>query len=371
MIGTSMLNKSSTNSNARSPVQLLKVERAAVLTEVNRAAQELSELSLQIEEAERNADLECSLIGAEMHGNEVDVANLSMRLQELSSREVEMSENLEDWRERNGKVMEEARARLEKAEAELDELEESQGKHQLDTDAEMDLLEKIKLKHEQLEAERKVFEDLEFRTMEEEAQMEAEIEEASMVMYNTQKELDTAETVVSEMELQKAEITINQDVSILQERKETVASKLEAEKQKLGELESRLRDLLATTASRRSSEDSGTITWSDEDSGKTTDTVVRGDRRSKRSSESTSDLPQDSTDSRSPSPVSTPMSKATQRATSRPALPSPSPSPPALQPRPHRGGAAGLGHGGAGLGHGGEGLGLGGGALGLEGGGQH
>ena len=83
-----------------------------------------------------------------------------------------------------------------------------------------------------------------------------------------------------------------------QEKKETVASKLEAEKQKLGELELRLRDLLATTASRRSSEDSGTITWSDEDSGKTAETVVRGDRRSKRSSESTSDLPQDSTDSR-------------------------------------------------------------------------
>ena len=91
-----------------------------------------------------------------------------------------------------------------------------QGKDELDTDAEMDLLEKIKLKHEQLEAERKVFEDLEFRTMEEEAQMEAEIEEVSMVMNNTQKELNTAETVVSEMELQKAEITINQDVSILQ-----------------------------------------------------------------------------------------------------------------------------------------------------------
>ena len=30
---------------------------------MNRAAQELTELSLQIEEAERNADLECSLIG--------------------------------------------------------------------------------------------------------------------------------------------------------------------------------------------------------------------------------------------------------------------------------------------------------------------
>merc|ERR1719400_2868025 len=172
-------------SPSESPSPMLKVERATVLTEVNRAAQELADLSLQIEEAERNADLECSLIGAEMHGNEVDVANLSMRLQELTSREVEMSENLEDWRERNGKVMEEARARLEKAETELDDLEASQGKHELDTDAEMALLEKIKLKHEQLEAERKVFEDLEFHKMEEEAQLEAEMEEVSMLMNTT------------------------------------------------------------------------------------------------------------------------------------------------------------------------------------------
>ena len=45
MIGTSMLNKSTgstaNSNNVRSPVQLLKAERAAVLTEVNRAAQEL------------------------------------------------------------------------------------------------------------------------------------------------------------------------------------------------------------------------------------------------------------------------------------------------------------------------------------------
>merc|ERR1719234_1925653 len=55
LIGTVMLSKNTGvgSSTVRSPVQLLKVERATVLTEVNRAAQELSELSLQIEEAER------------------------------------------------------------------------------------------------------------------------------------------------------------------------------------------------------------------------------------------------------------------------------------------------------------------------------
>ena len=272
-----------------------------------------------------------------MRGNEVDVANLSMRLADLTAKEGEMTQVLSSRRERNNRVMEEARARLDKAETELDELEETQNRKELDTDAEMELLEQIKLKHENLEAERKVFEDLEFKTMEEEAQLEAEIEEVSMVMNKTQNELEAAETVVSEMELQKAEITVSQDVSILHERRETVAGKLEAEKRKLGELEARLKDLLTSTASRRSSEDSGTITWSDEDSGRTVVAREVGRHSGRRSSESTSDLPQDSTDSRTPSPVPPPTLHNSRPALAPPAA-TPSPSPPALMPRPKRGG---------------------------------
>ena len=37
-----------------------------------------------------NADL----TGAEMHGNEVDVANLSLRLQDLNTKEAELAGNL-------------------------------------------------------------------------------------------------------------------------------------------------------------------------------------------------------------------------------------------------------------------------------------
>jgi hypothetical protein len=275
-----------------------------------------------------------------MRGNEVDVANLSLRLEELTGREQQLGTSLGSWRRRHGAEMEEARARLETAELELDRLEEGQATGELDTDAETALLEQVKLKHEHLEAERKIFEDLEFRTMEEEAHLEAEIEDVSMVINKTQSELDAAETTVSEMELQKAEISVNQDISILQERRETVAGQLAAEKRKLNELESRLQEMLAATASRRSSGDSGTITWSDEESGRTAETVVRGggEPRSERSSESTSDLPADSPDSRSPSPVAPPV--RARRTSSRPALATPSPSPPALHPRPRRGGAA-------------------------------
>ena len=108
-----------------SPSQQLKSERAAVLTEVTRAAQELAEISVRIEEAERSADLEASLVGetrdqggcalgyrniryhvlgAEMAGNEVDIANLSVRLHGLSAQEEELSRNLQHWRLKSGQV---------------------------------------------------------------------------------------------------------------------------------------------------------------------------------------------------------------------------------------------------------------------------
>ena len=68
-----------------------------------------------------------------------------------------------------------ARARLEEAEAALEELGGRQTGH-LDTDQETELLENIKSSHELLEAERRVFEDLEFRQMEKEPSLEAEME---------------------------------------------------------------------------------------------------------------------------------------------------------------------------------------------------
>ena len=69
-----------------------------------------------------------------------------------------------------------ARARLEEAEAALEELEGRQT-GDLDTDQKTELLESIKRSHKLLEAERRVFEDLEFRQMEKEPSLEAEMED--------------------------------------------------------------------------------------------------------------------------------------------------------------------------------------------------
>merc|ERR1719325_130496 len=133
----------------------------------------------------------------------------------------------------------------------------------MNTDEEMEMLERIKKSHEILEAERRVFEDLEFKQMEEEAVMEAEIEDISRVINETQGSLDAAESSVTEMEHEKLEMSVNQDISIMQEKRDTVTRKLEEEKKKLIDLEFKLRQMLVGSRGERTSEDSGTITWSE------------------------------------------------------------------------------------------------------------
>ena len=73
-------------------------------------------------------------------------------------------------------VQSRARALREEPEAPLEDLEGRQTAD-LDNDQETELLESIKRSHELLEAERRVFEDLEFRLIEKEPSLEAETED--------------------------------------------------------------------------------------------------------------------------------------------------------------------------------------------------
>jgi len=347
LIGTVMLSKNSiSGTNIKSPESItpvlttdyLKSERFKTLDEVNKATKEIAELSIAIEEAERSYDLESSLIGAEKSGQEAEVEKMAKQIDKLREKESQLTQHLRKWRTKNNDEIAKARGRLDNAESELDRLEEKQKKcENLDTDEEMELLELIKKSHEHLEAERRIFEDLEFKHMEEESGMEAEIEDVSRDINETQHSINIAETTVNDMEHQTLEISVNQDISIMQEKRDNVGKQLEREKAKLTDLEYKLRQLLTITNSHRSSEDSGTITWSDEETVQMSEIPNKHENvwtrhnmnsaGSEHSSESTSDLPQDSTDSQSPSPA------AVRVRRNRAAIPTPSPEGVSQRPR--------------------------------------
>ena len=109
----------------------------------------------------------------ELHNN-VSSHNYTYKLNQLL-RELRDKEAQLGVRHRGEMVR--ARARRDEAEAPLEDLELRQT-GDLDTDQETELLESIKRSHELLEAERIFFEDLEFRQMEKEPSLEAEMEDA-------------------------------------------------------------------------------------------------------------------------------------------------------------------------------------------------
>ena len=243
LIGTVMLSKGSSANLQQANLEQVKNERIKVLEEVNKNSKELSELSIAIEEAERSVDMETSLIGAEMMGKREEMTRLMSHLDDLKVRESQHGESLEKHKCANEVEMKKAKQRLEEAERTLDDLENKQNVN-LTTDEEMELLEKIKKSHELLEAERRVFEDLEFKQMEEEASMEAEIEDICKEITVAEKSIQIAEMSMNDMEQETMEMSVNQDISILQEKRENVGRKLEEEKEKLADLELKLRQML-------------------------------------------------------------------------------------------------------------------------------
>ena len=273
LIGTVMLSKGSATQSPAS-VDTLKRERDAVLEEVNRTAKELSELSIAIEEAERSVDMERSLIGAEVSGRQQEMIDLETMLEELREKERSLGGQLGEKKKKNLSEIDKARVRIEAAEKALDDLENKQNEN-MNTDEEMELLEQIKKSHELLEAERRVFEDLEFRQMEEEAVLEAAMEDVSREINETQESRVAAESSMSEIEHEKLEMSVNQDISIMQEKRDTIGRKLEAEKEKLVDLEFKLRQMLVASRGERASEDSGTITWSEAEQEETVKTEAK------------------------------------------------------------------------------------------------
>merc|ERR1719341_534828 len=159
--------------------------------------------------------------------------DLETLMEELREKERSLSGQLGKKKENNETEMDKARVRLEAAEQALDDLENKQNENteNMNTDEEMELLEQIKKSHELLEAERRVFEDLEFRQMEEEAVLEAAIEDVSREINETQDSRFAAESSMTEMEHEKLEMSVNQDISIMQEKRDIVGRKLEEEKE--------------------------------------------------------------------------------------------------------------------------------------------
>ena len=214
---------------------MLQAERHAAVLAVSSVSRKVDEYDWAVEEANRSLDLETSFLGAELERDREEEDMMEEVVKRLKDKEEELVRRLEEWREKSQVEVEVARTRLEHSETALETLEEEQNTtgDSLDTDEELKLLEKLKHCHEQLEAERRVFEDLEFRLMEEETRLEADGEEAGRETIEAEGRLRKVREQREEVELQQLQLSTaaEADVAAIVDSRSTAAKQLEMEKQ--------------------------------------------------------------------------------------------------------------------------------------------
>jgi hypothetical protein len=218
--------------------------------------------------------MESSLLEAELTAQQLNLHQLRDTVERLHTKEAHLAARLAEWRHKAGLEMAAARQRLDEVEASLDQLEQEEVEENKkegdpeDTDRELERLESIKQSHERLEAERRHFEDLEFRHMEEESVLEADRDEVLRELEAAERNMRETEAEVQEMERQVHEVSSSghDESRGMRDKREEVGRLLRSQQDKLSQLEEKLSQLLQQTqGGGHDSDDSGTITLSDEE----------------------------------------------------------------------------------------------------------
>jgi len=252
IIGTGLLGGYARNSEMCALLQQLRIERDETMLEVSRTAKQLKDIEQQMEEANRSLDMETSLLEAERTSNISKLASLKNDSVNLRRQEAEIEQKLKIRKSEASVETVVVREKLASLEKELEALETEQknGGASMDTDKELELLEKIKNSHEKLEAERRLFEDLEFRQMETEAGIEHDREEILQALELTETSIREAEQEVGDVEEQQQKICYSQETTAIQDEYSAVQYQLNKQQTKLGLLEAKMTEMLA--ANKRS-----------------------------------------------------------------------------------------------------------------------
>lgn len=156
-------------------LERLKTNKSDLLKKISALKQQIVDIETQEDEALRGLEMERALLEGE-HQKEMDKLQEDQeKIQQLRQKQNLLIEKATRQREKELAVIERERQKLENLELQNGTLE-----HQLDSctsEERASLLEKLKKNKEQLDSQRKVFDDLEFQQLESEARFEEDREQ--------------------------------------------------------------------------------------------------------------------------------------------------------------------------------------------------
>ncbi|KDR07384.1 hypothetical protein L798_03213 [Zootermopsis nevadensis] len=189
-------------------VEQLRRERGKLLATMSGLKRKVADIEQQEEELLRELDMERALLEGEWQAQSEKLLQEEERLSVLRERVARLDEEMERRHARELRRQAEVKRRLEATEREIHSLEQEAAKCASSGNGERDreLTEALRQQHELLEAEKKAFEDLEFRQLEEEAGWLAGREELQRELVDMAARVETRGLRLRELEQQRLEI---------------------------------------------------------------------------------------------------------------------------------------------------------------------
>ncbi|KAK6622782.1 hypothetical protein RUM43_008625 [Polyplax serrata] len=213
----------------------LKVEKSTWLGIVTRLKSDINNLEQQEEEVLRELKMEMALLNAEYVSQKEKQTTEEEKLNNLKEKQKQLDAEIEECKVRHTEVQKNCNERIQELKKELQDLEKSLGDEKDSSEEYKNLLDK-------LEAEKKSFEDIEFKQLEEEAHWLASKDELQRDIVETAGRLETRKVMLSELECQVRDIekSSQNESNALEQQKIKLQQQLEAARIKMKDLDIRL-----------------------------------------------------------------------------------------------------------------------------------
>ena len=218
-----------THNNSILRLEVLKAEYQTQLATVSRLKKKLNDLELRETEEINQLELERSLLNAEFDSETQKISKAKMKIALLRHKETRLSGFYEELQKEFRKKLNEAQSRISTIQEALERSPENN----------------VQLLREQLEIERKKFEDMEFNQMEEAAFKETEREELLNEIKDLDKQVEDHENQINEIDQQQKDLlkSVRQETQVLELQRKKLTQELNGEKDKMRVIEQKLNQI--------------------------------------------------------------------------------------------------------------------------------
>lgn len=197
------LAKAEYDKNRKLKLEKMRNQRKELLAKSSSIKRQIAEIETHEEELHRDIELEHALITGEYKSKMLEIEKLQARKDKLLRFARQIEENMIHRQDKQGEDQQQCKAKLELAQEHMRQIEETLANTAKGDAKYEDVFEAYLKAQELLDNERKVFEDLEFHHLEEEADWLASREEIQREILELSRQIDNIKDLLQELDQQK------------------------------------------------------------------------------------------------------------------------------------------------------------------------